>query len=93
MANSKDVVVTGVFTGMVVEAQRCLFQRDFACLVLFARRLTKIVCKRSSGTASSANPVRIHEIYMRWIGKFEKRRLDALHNLKLALKEDHHEQT
>ena len=39
------------------------------------------------------NPVPIHEIYMRWIGKFEKRRLDALHNLKQALKEDHHEQT
>ena len=33
------------------------------------------------------NPVPIHEIYMRWIGKFEQSRLDALHNLKEALKE------
>jgi DNA-binding transcriptional ArsR family regulator len=31
------------------------------------------------------NPVPIHEIYMRWIGKFEVERLSALHNLKQAL--------
>lgn len=34
------------------------------------------------------NPVPINEIYMRWIGKFEKSRLQALHNLKQALEED-----
>lgn len=33
------------------------------------------------------NPVPIHEIYMRWIGKFEQSRLDALHNLKQALEQ------
>jgi DNA-binding transcriptional ArsR family regulator len=33
------------------------------------------------------NPVPIHEIYVRWIGRFEQGRLDALHNLKQALKE------
>jgi DNA-binding transcriptional ArsR family regulator len=32
------------------------------------------------------NPVPIHEIYMRWIGKFDQSRLDALHHLKEALK-------
>jgi DNA-binding transcriptional ArsR family regulator len=31
------------------------------------------------------NPAPIHEIYMRWIGKFEQPRLNALHNLKQAL--------
>src|SRR3569623_417111 len=31
------------------------------------------------------NPVPIQQIYMRWIGKFEQSRLDALHNLKEAL--------
>jgi DNA-binding transcriptional ArsR family regulator len=36
------------------------------------------------------NPVPIHEIYMRWIGRFEKGRLQALHNLKQALQEDDH---
>lgn len=33
------------------------------------------------------NPVPINEIYMRWIGKFERGRLAALHNLKQALEE------
>jgi DNA-binding transcriptional ArsR family regulator len=36
------------------------------------------------------NPVPINEIYMRWIGKFERKRLRALHNLKEALKEKDH---
>jgi DNA-binding transcriptional ArsR family regulator len=31
------------------------------------------------------NPVPIQEIYMRWIGKFEEGRVQALHNLKQAL--------
>jgi DNA-binding transcriptional ArsR family regulator len=33
------------------------------------------------------NPVPIHEIYVRWIGKFDQTRLQALHNLKEALNE------
>lgn len=37
------------------------------------------------------NPVPIHDIYMRWIGKFERDRLQALHNLKQALEENDHE--
>jgi len=31
------------------------------------------------------NPVPIHEIYERWIGKFERERLRALHDLKIGL--------
>jgi DNA-binding transcriptional ArsR family regulator len=31
------------------------------------------------------NPVPIHEIYERWIRKFEQPRLDALHNFKTKL--------
>ena len=34
------------------------------------------------------NPAPIHEIYMRWIGKFEQSRVAALHNLKQALEGD-----
>ena len=52
MANSKDVVVTGVSTGIGWEPQRCWFQRDFAYSVLYASRLTPIVCKERSVTAS-----------------------------------------
>ena len=33
------------------------------------------------------NPVPIHEIYERWIGKFERQRLRALHDLKKQLEE------
>ncbi|SRR5579863_294010 len=33
------------------------------------------------------NPVPISEIYERWIGKFERRRLRALYELKKALEE------
>ena len=33
------------------------------------------------------NPVPLHEIYERWIGKFERQRLRALHDLKKKLEE------
>jgi DNA-binding transcriptional ArsR family regulator len=34
------------------------------------------------------NPVPIHGIYMRWIGKFEEARVQALYNLKQALEKE-----
>jgi DNA-binding transcriptional ArsR family regulator len=34
------------------------------------------------------NPVPLHEIYARWIEKFERGRLDALHGLKTKLQGD-----
>jgi DNA-binding transcriptional ArsR family regulator len=33
------------------------------------------------------NPVPLHDIYERWIGKFERQRLRALHDLKKKLEE------
>ncbi len=36
------------------------------------------------------NPVPIHDIYERWIRKFEQHRLGALRNLKSKLEGDHH---
>jgi len=38
------------------------------------------------------NPVPIYEIYQRWIEKFERQRLDALHDLKTRVEGDHHGQ-
>lgn len=38
------------------------------------------------------NPVPIHDIYTRWIQKFERKRLDALHNFKTKLEGNDHEQ-
>jgi DNA-binding transcriptional ArsR family regulator len=35
------------------------------------------------------NPVPIHDIYERWIGKFERSRLRALYDLKEELEKDH----
>jgi DNA-binding transcriptional ArsR family regulator len=37
------------------------------------------------------NPVPIHEIAERWIRKYERRRVQALHDLKARLEEDPHE--
>jgi DNA-binding transcriptional ArsR family regulator len=37
------------------------------------------------------NPVPVHEIYQRWIRKFEHSRLQALHDLKKRLEENGHE--
>jgi hypothetical protein len=37
----------------------------------------------------SRHPVPIHEIYERWIGKFERSRLRALYDLKEEMEKDH----
>jgi DNA-binding transcriptional ArsR family regulator len=34
------------------------------------------------------NPAPLHEIYERWLGKYERRRLEALSQLKRVLEED-----
>jgi hypothetical protein len=39
------------------------------------------------------NPVPLHEIHERWIAKFERGRLGALHNLKKKLEGDDDEKT
>lgn len=43
--------------------------------------------KRGREKLHYLNPVPIHEISERWIGKFERGRLQALHDLKNALEE------
>src|SRR5437879_2590942 len=39
------------------------------------------------------NPVPIHEIYDRWIGKYERQRLDALSDLKKGLEQNKQSKT
>ena len=39
------------------------------------------------------NPVPLHEIHARWIGKFERTRLDALRDLKKKLEGDEDDKT
>ena len=47
-----------------------------------------VAVKRGREKLHYLNPVPINGIYMRWIGRFEKDKLQALHNLKQALKEN-----
>jgi DNA-binding transcriptional ArsR family regulator len=57
-------------------------------LVLLEEANLVVTAKRGREKLHFLNPVPINEIYMRWIGKFERNRLQALHNLKQALQED-----
>jgi len=60
-------------------------------LVLLEAANLVVTVKRGREKLHYLNPVPIHEISMRWIGKFERRQVQALHNLKQALEEDDHE--
>ena len=60
-------------------------------LVLLEAANLVVTVKRGREKLHYLNPVPINEIYMRWIGKFERQRVQALHNLKQALKEADHE--
>lgn len=60
-------------------------------LVLLEAANLVVTVKRGREKLHYLNAVPINDIYMRWIGRFEQRRLAALHNLKQALKEDDHD--
>lgn len=51
-----------------------------------------VTIKRGREKLHYLNPVPINDIYVRWIGKFERGRLQALHNLKQALEENDDDQ-
>ena len=59
-------------------------------LVLLEGANLVVTAKRGREKLHYLNPVPINEIYTRWIGKFERKRVQALHNLKRALQEDDH---
>jgi DNA-binding transcriptional ArsR family regulator len=44
--------------------------------------------KRGREKLHYLNPMPLHEIYERWIGKYERHRLQALSDLKRRLEED-----
>jgi DNA-binding transcriptional ArsR family regulator len=46
-----------------------------------------VVVRRGREKLHFLNPVPLHEIYERWIGKFERGRLRALHDLKKGLEQ------
>ena len=47
--------------------------------------------KRGRERLHSINPIPIHAIDARWIGKFEQGRIEALHDLNEALRENNHD--
>jgi short-subunit dehydrogenase len=51
-AYGKNVVITGVSTGIGWGTTKVLVSKDFACSVRYASRLTPIVYKESSATVS-----------------------------------------
>ncbi len=57
-------------------------------LVLLEAANLVVTVKRGREKLHYLNPVPINDIYMRWIGKFERGQVQALFNLKQALKED-----
>lgn len=56
-------------------------------LVLLEEANLVATAKKGREKLHYLNPLPINEIYVRWIGKFEQGRLQALHNLKQALQE------
>jgi DNA-binding transcriptional ArsR family regulator len=56
-------------------------------LVLLEEANLVVSVKQGREKLHYLNPVPINEIYMRWIGKFERNQVQALFNLKQALKE------
>ena len=60
-------------------------------LVLLEAANLVVTAKRGREKLHYLNPVPINEIYTRWIGKFEEKRVQALHTLKQALQEDDHD--
>ncbi len=60
-------------------------------LVLLEAANLVVTVKQGREKLHYLNPIPINEIYMRWIGKFEQGRIQALHNLKQALEENNHD--
>jgi DNA-binding transcriptional ArsR family regulator len=62
-------------------------------LVLLEAANLVVTVKRGREKLHYLNAVPINDIYMRWIGKFEQKQVQALFNLKEALKEHSHDET
>lgn len=60
-------------------------------LILLEAANLVVTVKRGREKLHYLNPVPINDIYMRWIGKFERKQIQALHNLKQALQENDHD--
>ena len=83
----------GLTLGELCEKREMSRQAVTKHLVLLEAANLVVTVKRGREKLHYLNPVPINEIYMRWIGKFEQQRIQALYNLKQALKEHDHDQS
>src|SRR4029077_6413576 len=78
----------GLTLGELCEGHDMSRQAVTKHLVLLEEANLVVTATRGREKLHYLNPVPINEIYMRWIGKFERKQVQALHNLKQALQED-----
>lgn len=83
----------GLTLGELCEKHEMSRQAVTKHLALLEAANLVVTVKRGREKLHYLNSVPINEIYMRWIGKFERPRLQALHNLKQALKENDHDKS
>ena len=83
----------GLTLGELCEKHAMSRQAVAKHLVLLEAANLVVTMKRGSEKLHYLNPVPINEIYMRWIGKFEQKRVQALQNLKHALEENENEKS
>jgi DNA-binding transcriptional ArsR family regulator len=81
----------GLTLGELCEKHDMTRQAVTKHLVLLEAANLVVSVKRGREKLHYLNPVPINDIYMRWIGKFEQTQVQALYNLKQALKAKDHE--
>jgi DNA-binding transcriptional ArsR family regulator len=81
----------GLTLGELCEKHEMSRQAVTKHLVLLEAANLVVTVKRGREKYHYLNPVPINEIYTRWIGKFEQKKVEALDNLKQALEEKNHE--
>lgn len=83
----------GLTLGELCESYDMSRQAVTKHLVLLEAANLVVSVKRGREKLHYLNPVPISEIYMRWIGKFERPRVQALFNLKQAIEGNDHDKT
>src|SRR5450755_4482096 len=81
-------VKSGLTLGELCDGHDMTRQAVTKHLVLLETANLVVTKKQGREKLHFLNAVPIHDIYVRWIGKFERSRLQALHNLKQALEEN-----
>jgi len=82
---------SGLTLGQLCEQMEMSRQAVSQHLALLAEANLVSTTRRGREKLHYLNPVPIHEIYDRWVKKFERRSLKALGQLKQRLEGEHHD--